>query len=140
MSEYYTELSLSDFVSDVWDSTRQCLIKYGCLPKLKHDTGLFVANDKTQFLGSMGPSSQNRTCSGSSLKDSSGTFEPLNDGSRGILEERLLYGAVDMLFSKSMGRYRPASGASYLCENIMEHSDHELWKAFIEDTGIKLVV
>ncbi|KAG0208803.1 hypothetical protein BGX28_000346 [Mortierella sp. GBA30] len=41
-----------------------------------------------------------------------------------------------MLFDKFAGHYRPATVA---IENIVEHSEHDSWKALIEDTEDKLV-
>ncbi|KAF9271747.1 hypothetical protein BGZ88_005674, partial [Linnemannia elongata] len=79
----------------------------------------------------------------------------LDDESRRIFDERLPQDALDMLFDKFVGRFRPAiiairsafaifnglksyiDGTSY--EKIVEHSKHGTWKALIEDTEDKLV-
>ncbi|KAG0364878.1 hypothetical protein BGX24_004416, partial [Mortierella sp. AD032] len=97
--------------------------------------------------------------SGSGLKDSSTNFEFLefpgwtdlesikayvsrvrrclpDDESRRVFDERLPQDALDMLFDKFVGRYRPAIVA---IEKIMEHSEHGTWKALIENTEDKLV-
>ncbi|KAG0277039.1 hypothetical protein BGZ95_006634 [Linnemannia exigua] len=97
--------------------------------------------------------------SGSGLKDSSTDFEflefpgwtdlesikayvsrvrrcLLNDESRRIFDERLPQDALDMLFDKFVGRYRPAIVA---VEKIVEHSERGTWKALIEDTEDKLI-
>ncbi|KAG0268524.1 hypothetical protein BGZ96_006685, partial [Linnemannia gamsii] len=60
----------------------------------------------------------------------------LDDESRRVFDERIPQEALDMLFSKFVGRYRPAIVA---VEKIMEHSEHGSWKALIEDTEDKLV-
>ncbi|KAF8926728.1 hypothetical protein BGZ47_002569 [Haplosporangium gracile] len=59
-----------------------------------------------------------------------------NDESRRDFDERLPQEALDMLFDKFLGRYRPAIVA---VEKILEHSEHGSWKALIEDTEDKLV-
>ncbi|KAK3812540.1 MAG: hypothetical protein J3R72DRAFT_498661 [Linnemannia gamsii] len=97
--------------------------------------------------------------SGSGLKDSSTNFEflefpgwtdlesikeyvsrvrrcLLNDESRRVFDGRLPQDALDMLFDKFVGRFRPAIVA---VEKIVEHSERSTWKALIEDTEDKLV-
>ncbi|KAG0053924.1 hypothetical protein BGZ90_006089 [Linnemannia elongata] len=95
--------------------------------------------------------------SGSELKDSSTHFEYvefpgftdlesikayvsrvrnclLDDESRRVFDERLPQEALDMLFDKFVGRFRPA-----IFEKIIERNDQGVWKALIEDTEDKLV-
>ncbi|KAF9276057.1 hypothetical protein BGZ68_010295 [Mortierella alpina] len=97
--------------------------------------------------------------SGSGLKDNSTNFEHiefpgwtsldsikayvsrvrrclLDDESRRAFDERLPQDALDMLFDKFVGRYRPAIVA---LEKIMELSEHGTWRALIEDTEDRLV-
>ena len=42
---------LMDLVRDMYEDTKGCLIKHGCLPKIKDDTRLLVILDEAQFLG-----------------------------------------------------------------------------------------
>ncbi|KAF9405371.1 hypothetical protein BGZ94_003574, partial [Podila epigama] len=133
---------LMSLVRDVYEDAKDCIIKHGCLPKIKDDTWLLVNHDEAQFLGdelngffqSMSSSdesprpyyprsympsetlasisshwSQVAQSSGSGLKDSSTTFE--DDQSKLALDEHLPQDAVEMLFQKFVGRYRPAIGA-----------------------------
>ncbi|KAG9319369.1 hypothetical protein KVV02_000942 [Mortierella alpina] len=97
--------------------------------------------------------------SGSGLKDSSTTLDYLefpgwtskesintyvsrvqeclqDEQSKQALNECLLQDAVDMLFDKFVGRYRPAIVA---VEKIVEQSEHATWRALIEDTEDRLV-
>ncbi|KAF9969015.1 hypothetical protein BGZ73_008842, partial [Actinomortierella ambigua] len=180
------EGNLSDFIRDVYEDTKECLIKHGCLPAIKDDTRLLVIHDEAQVLGdafngsfqSMSSSDESPrpllspilhafrdigehqltliTCgtglsintlfwvqsSGSGLKDSSTTFEYVefpgwtdedsikryisrvrmclaDDQSKLALDDHLPQEAVDMLFKKFVGRYRPAIAAmDQLVESI----------------------
>ncbi|KAF9271297.1 hypothetical protein BGZ68_003861, partial [Mortierella alpina] len=56
--------------------------------------------------------------------------------SKQALNEYLSQDALDMLFDKFVGRYRPAIVA---IEKIVEQSEHGAWKALIEDTEDRLV-
>ncbi|OAQ22280.1 hypothetical protein K457DRAFT_1825616 [Linnemannia elongata AG-77] len=100
-----------------------------------------------------------RHSSGSDLKDSSKTFEYLEfpgwtdmdsiktyisrvrmclqgDKSKQDLNEHLPQSAIDLLFEKFEGRFRPAIVA---VERIIERNDPAAWKAVIEDAEDKLV-
>ncbi|KAF9536754.1 hypothetical protein EC957_009801 [Mortierella hygrophila] len=72
--------------------------------------------------------------SGSGLKDSSATFE--DEHSKQALNEYLSQEAVEMLFQKFEGRYRPAIAA---IERIVECNDPGAWKKTIEDAEDRLV-
>ncbi|KAG9319078.1 hypothetical protein KVV02_001720 [Mortierella alpina] len=97
--------------------------------------------------------------SGSGLKDNSTNFEHiefpgwsslesieayvsrvrkclLDDESRRVFDEHLPQDALDMLFDKFVGRYRPAIVA---LEKIVEQSEHGTWRTLIEDTEDRLV-
>ncbi|KAG0355130.1 hypothetical protein BGZ54_001285 [Gamsiella multidivaricata] len=97
--------------------------------------------------------------SGSGLKDSSTTFEYLefpgwsdkesintyisrvrdclhDEQSKLALDEYLSQEAVEMLFQKFAGRYRPAIAAM---ERVVEYSDPGAWKKTIEDAEDRLV-
>ncbi|KAG0339835.1 hypothetical protein BG000_001232 [Podila horticola] len=200
---HHRESILLDLVRDVYEDMKGCLIKRGCLPKIKDDTRLLVVHDEAQFLGdafsgsfqSMSSSDESPrpllspilhafrdigehqltlvTCgtglsintlfwvqsSGSGLKDSSTNFEYmefpgwtdkesmkayisrvrkclLDDDSRLALDERLPQEAIDMLFEKLVGRFRPAAVA---IEKIIEGIEQGAWQFAIEDTEDKLV-
>ncbi|KAG9062119.1 hypothetical protein KI688_006845 [Linnemannia hyalina] len=71
--------------------------------------------------------------SGSGLKDSSTNFE--DDQSKLALDEHLPQEAVDMLFNKFAGRFRPAIAA----ERVIESNDPGAWKKTIEAAEDRLV-
>lgn len=48
---HHSAVDLMDLVRDVYEDTKGCLIKHGCLPKIKDDTRLLVTLDEAQFLG-----------------------------------------------------------------------------------------
>ncbi|KAI8595060.1 hypothetical protein EDD21DRAFT_425759 [Dissophora ornata] len=48
---HHRESYLSEFVRDVYEDAKYCLLKHGCLPKIKDDTRLLVVHDEAQFLG-----------------------------------------------------------------------------------------
>ncbi|KAH7028688.1 hypothetical protein BKA57DRAFT_511480 [Linnemannia elongata] len=189
-------------IRNVYEEAKDCLIKHGCLPKIKGDTRLLVVHDEAQYLGdqfldsfkSLSADESPRpllspilhafrdigqhqltlvTCgtglsintlfwvqsSGSDLKDSSKTFEYLEfpgwtdmdsiktyvsrvqmclqgDKSKQALNEHLPQSAIDLLFEKFAGRFRPAIVA---VERIVERNDPAAWKAVIEDAEDKLV-
>ncbi|KAG0196176.1 hypothetical protein BGX33_001959, partial [Mortierella sp. NVP41] len=189
-------------IRNVYEEAKDCLIKHGCLPKIKGDTRLLVVHDEAQYLGdqfldsfkSLSSDESPRpllspilhafrdigqhqltlvTCgtglsintlfwvqsSGSDLKDSSKTFEYLEfpgwtdmdsiktyvsrvrmclqgDKSKQALSEHLPQSAIDLLFEKFAGRFRPAIVA---VERIVECNDPAAWKAVIEDAEDKLV-
>ncbi|KAG0273529.1 hypothetical protein BGZ96_004803, partial [Linnemannia gamsii] len=59
----------------------------------------------------------------------------LHDESRWVFDERLPQDALDMLFDKFVGRFRPATVTN---QKIVEDNEHGSWKAHIEDTEEKL--
>ncbi|KAF9924655.1 hypothetical protein BGZ67_009152, partial [Mortierella alpina] len=59
-----------------------------------------------------------------------------DEQSKQALNECLSQDALDMLFDKFVGRYRPAIVA---VEKIVEQSEHGTWRALIEDTEDRLV-
>ncbi|KAF8924989.1 hypothetical protein BGZ47_003536, partial [Haplosporangium gracile] len=77
--------------------------------------------------------------SGSGLKDKSKTFEfqesLQGDESKLALDKLVPPEAVDMLFEKFAGRFRPA----ILAESIMERNDSNAWRKVIQDTEDDLV-
>ncbi|KAG0058060.1 hypothetical protein BGZ90_005170 [Linnemannia elongata] len=173
-------------IRNVYEEAKDCLIKHGCLPKIKGDTRLLVVHDEAQYLGDQFLDSfkslssdesprpllspilhafrdigqhQLTLSSGSDLKDSSKTFEYLEfpgwtdmdsiktyvsrvqmclqgDKSKQALNEHLPQSAIDLLFEKFAGRFRPAIVA---VERIVERNDPAAWKAVIEDAEDKLV-
>ncbi|KAF9084082.1 hypothetical protein BGX27_003926, partial [Mortierella sp. AM989] len=192
-----------DLVRDVYEDAKGCIMKHGCLPKIKDDTRLLVVHDEAQILGdafngsfqSMSSSDNSPrpllspilhafrnigehqltlvTCgtglsintlfwiqsSGSGLKDSSTTFEYLefpgwsskesintyisrvrdclqDEQSKLALDKHLSQEAVEMLFQKFVGRYRPAIAA---VERVVECSDPGTWRKTIEDAEDRLV-
>ena len=48
---HHSEIGLSDFVTDLFESTRENIIKHGCLPRIEADTRLLVVLDEAQILG-----------------------------------------------------------------------------------------
>ncbi|KAF9114427.1 hypothetical protein BGX30_006619, partial [Mortierella sp. GBA39] len=48
---HHSEENLSDFVTDLFESIRDNIIKHGCLPRIKTDTRLLVVLDEAQLLG-----------------------------------------------------------------------------------------
>jgi hypothetical protein len=38
-------------IRNVYEEAKDCLIKHGCLPKIKGDTRLLVVHDEAQYLG-----------------------------------------------------------------------------------------
>ncbi|KAF9984705.1 hypothetical protein BGZ65_012828 [Modicella reniformis] len=200
---HHLESDVLDLVRSVHEDTKGCLIKQGCLPKIKDDTRLLAVLDEAQFLGdafngsfqSMSSSDESPrpllspilhafrdisghrltlvTCgtglsintvfwvqsSGSGLKDSSTTLEYLefpgwackdsiksyisrvqmclqDERSKLALDEQLPQDAVDMLFEKFAGRFRPAISA---LERIVEGNEPGAWKKTIEDVEDRLV-
>ncbi|KAF9557893.1 hypothetical protein EC968_007407, partial [Mortierella alpina] len=59
-----------------------------------------------------------------------------DEQSKQALNECISQDALNMLFDKFVGRYRPAIVA---IEKIVEHSEHGTWRALIEDTEDRLV-
>jgi len=47
----HNAVDLSELVSDLFDSTIQCIVKHGCLLIIKNDTRLLVVHDEAQVLG-----------------------------------------------------------------------------------------
>ncbi|KAF9536525.1 hypothetical protein EC957_010545 [Mortierella hygrophila] len=142
---------------------RGCLpkIKDGTRLLVVNDEAQFLGDQFNGFFQSKSSSDDflRPLLSGSELKDGSKNFEfmefpgftdlqsikaymsrvrrcMLDDESRRVFDERIPQEALDMLFSKFVGRYRPAIVA---VEKIMEHSEHGSWKALIEGTEDKLV-
>jgi hypothetical protein len=48
---HHRESDLLDLVRDVYEDVKGCIIKHGCLPKIKGDTRLLVVHDEAQYLG-----------------------------------------------------------------------------------------
>ncbi|KAG9319039.1 hypothetical protein KVV02_000923, partial [Mortierella alpina] len=48
---YHGEAPLSLLIRNVYEDTKECLIRQGCLPNIKEDTRLLVVHDEAQFLG-----------------------------------------------------------------------------------------
>jgi len=48
---HHSEIGLSEFVTDLFESTRESIIKHGCLPRIEADTRLLVVLDEAQILG-----------------------------------------------------------------------------------------
>lgn len=48
---HHSEVDLSELFGDLLDYTRQCIVKHGCLPRIKSGTGRFVIHDEAQVLG-----------------------------------------------------------------------------------------
>ncbi|KAF9118991.1 hypothetical protein BGX30_004160 [Mortierella sp. GBA39] len=48
---HHHESILLDLVRDIYEDTKDCLIKYGCLPIIETDTRLLVVLDEAQLLG-----------------------------------------------------------------------------------------
>ncbi|KAG0248329.1 hypothetical protein BG011_000187 [Mortierella polycephala] len=48
---HYPISDLLDLVRDVYEDTKGCIIRHGCLPNIKDDTRLLVILDEAQFLG-----------------------------------------------------------------------------------------
>lgn len=48
---HHLESVILDFVRDVYEDAKSCIIKHGCLPRIKDDTRLLVIHDEAQFLG-----------------------------------------------------------------------------------------
>ncbi|KAF9923555.1 hypothetical protein BGZ67_009766, partial [Mortierella alpina] len=49
--QHHGEAPLSLLIRNVYEDTKECLIKQGCLPNIKEDTRLLVVHDEAQFLG-----------------------------------------------------------------------------------------
>ncbi|KAF9922893.1 hypothetical protein BGZ67_010221, partial [Mortierella alpina] len=49
--QHHGEAPLSLLIRNVYEDTKECLIRQGCLPNIKEDTRLLVVHDEAQFLG-----------------------------------------------------------------------------------------
>ncbi|KAF9556636.1 H(+)-transporting V1 sector ATPase subunit A [Mortierella alpina] len=49
--QLHGEAPLSLLIRNLYEDTKECLIKQGCLPHIKEDTRLLVVHDEAQFLG-----------------------------------------------------------------------------------------
>lgn len=47
----HTLRHILDLVRDVYEDAKGCIMKHGCLPRIKDDTRLLVVHDEAQFLG-----------------------------------------------------------------------------------------
>ncbi|KAG0248148.1 hypothetical protein BG011_000424, partial [Mortierella polycephala] len=49
--QHHSENPLSLLIRNVYEDTKECLVKHGCLPKIKDNTRLLVIHNEAQFLG-----------------------------------------------------------------------------------------
>ncbi|KAF9123631.1 hypothetical protein BG015_005274, partial [Linnemannia schmuckeri] len=119
---HHREGILSDLIRDVYENTKDCLVRHGCIPVINNDTRLLVVHDEAQVLGD-----EFNGCFQSTTSD---------EQSKQALNEYLPQEAVDMLFQKFVGRYRPAIAS---VERIVECNDPGAWKKTVEDAEDRLV-
>ncbi|KAF9084098.1 hypothetical protein BGX29_002746, partial [Mortierella sp. GBA35] len=98
-----------DLVRDVYEDAKGCIMKHGCLPRIKDDTRLLVIHDEAQILGREVKAGFGRTS--------------FAGGSRYAVP-------------KFVGRFRPAIAA---IERIVECNDPGAWRKTIEDAEDRLV-
>ncbi|KAF9137366.1 hypothetical protein BG015_002742 [Linnemannia schmuckeri] len=127
--QHHSEVALSELFGDLLDNTRQCIIKHGCLPRIKSDARLFVVHDEGQVLGDeFNGSFQSNTSVESQRTSAASAYAS-------YLWHRLEYQYP--LVDSDLGSGLKDSSTDFE-EKIVESNEQAAWKINIGDMGDKL--
>ncbi|KAF9940436.1 hypothetical protein BGZ65_006993, partial [Modicella reniformis] len=140
---HHSEVDLSELVSDLFDSTRQSIVKHGCLPRIKNDIRLLVVHDEAQVLGDEFNGSFQSTTSVESPRP---LLSPILHAFRDIGQHQLTLItcgtglSINTLFWIQSSGSGLKDSSSNFEERVIENNDPSAWKKTIEAAEDRLEV